>query len=81
MTLTRKINLLLVPSLLLFLAVAYVVVRNIADRTAFEESELTARLMMSAAQANPAGAVAKRDFVCAGMMRTTPTTRDVSRGS
>jgi protein-histidine pros-kinase len=51
MTLTRKINLLLVPSLLLFLAVAYVVVRNIADRTAFEESELTARLMMSAAQA------------------------------
>ena len=51
MSLTRKINLLLIPALLLLTAAVYFAVRTIADRTAFEETEMTARLMMSAAQA------------------------------
>jgi len=51
MSLTLKINLLLIPATVVLLVIAFVVVRNIANRTAFEETEQTARLIMSAAQA------------------------------
>jgi len=51
LSLTLKINLILIPATLGLMAIAFVVVRNIADRTAFEETEQTARLIMSAAQA------------------------------
>jgi protein-histidine pros-kinase len=51
LSLTVKTNLVLVPTLLILLAVSLTVVRRIADQTALEETDQTARLMMSAAQA------------------------------
>jgi len=51
MSVTLKINVVLIPATLVLVAIAFIVVRNIANRTAFEETEQTARLIMSAAQA------------------------------
>jgi len=51
MKLTLKINMVLVPAIALVLAGALIAVKRIADRTALEETDRTARLMMAAAQA------------------------------
>jgi protein-histidine pros-kinase len=51
MSLTLKTNLVLIPATVVLIAIAFFMVRNIANRTAFEETEQTARLIMSAAQA------------------------------
>jgi protein-histidine pros-kinase len=50
-TVTLKINYLLVPAMVVLFGGVLVVVRQIADRTAFEETNQTARLIMAAAQA------------------------------
>jgi protein-histidine pros-kinase len=49
--LTLKLNLVLIPAMALLLGGALLVVRHIADRTALEETDRTARLIMAAAQA------------------------------
>jgi protein-histidine pros-kinase len=48
---TLKINVVLVPAMALVLAGVLIAVKRIADRTALEETDRTARLMMAAAQA------------------------------
>jgi protein-histidine pros-kinase len=50
-SLALKVNCVLVPTMVVVLAAALVVIKGVADRTALEETQLAARLIMSAAQA------------------------------